>query len=118
MTFDPTTIASRKSFAEELADARAKVQRFAEVEPNNPVWFHLAMMLDTMAVQTEGGREPTLEERRATRLGALVDRELEPNVELEALSDQLKALHLYFIVWPDDGVDPDLMPEEELIARL
>jgi len=120
MNPDPFAIASRKAFRASLADARAAVQRLAEAEPKNPNWFYVAAMLDAMAAQTAGSREPTLDERRGATLGAIVDRELEPapNADLAALNEQLKSLHLYFMVWPDDGVDPELMPEEELIARL
>lgn len=120
MSPDPFAIASREAFQASWAEARETVQRLAEAEPNNPNWFYAAGLLDVMATQSAEGREPTLDERRAATLGVLVDRELEPapNAELAALNERLKSLHLYFMIWPDDGVDPELMPEEELIARL
>lgn len=113
-------IASHAEFHDALRAARADVQTFGEREPNNPVWRAVAGMLDTMASQTAGGREPTVEERRAAQLGALVDREIDPpqTEELADLSQRLKAINLYFIVWPDDGVDPEQMPEDEFLARL
>lgn len=117
---DTPRIASRKAFHEALATARAEVQRVGELEPNNPAWPFAAGVLDTMASQTANGREPTLEERRDSKLGPFVDRELEPapTQEMAELNELLKALFLYFIVWPADGVDPEEMPEDELLERI
>lgn len=113
-------IASHAAFHDALTRARADVQRLGQAEPNNPVWRAAAGMLDTMASQTADGREPTVDERRAAQLGALVDREIDPpqTDELVDLSQRLKAINLYFIVWPEDGVDPEEMPEDEFFARL
>ncbi|MEQ9322079.1 MAG: hypothetical protein RIF41_23120, partial [Polyangiaceae bacterium] len=71
-------IASHAAFHDALTAARADVQRLGAREPGNPVWRAAAGMLDTMAAQTAGGREPPVEERRAAQLGALVDREIDP----------------------------------------
>ncbi|MCA9617424.1 MAG: hypothetical protein KC731_00285 [Myxococcales bacterium] len=116
----PIRIASRRAYFEALTEARREVHRSWTAEPKNPAWPFAARLLDTMADQTAHGREPTREERRAQKLGALVDRELEPapTEEAAALNQLLKAVNLYFIVWPEDGVDPEEMPEDEFLARL
>lgn len=119
-TAPPVTIASRRAFHDAVAAARAEVQRFRQAHPDDPALAFVAQMLDTMAKKTENGREPTLEERRAARLGVLVDRELQPPASQEqaALNQLLLAVNLYFMVWPPDGVDPEEMPEDEFLARI
>ncbi len=116
----PVTIASRQAFHDALAAARAEVQRLRQPQPDHPALAYVAQMLDTMARKTANGREPTLEERRGTRLGALVDRELQPPASQEqaALNELLLAVNLYFMVWPPDGVDPEEMPKDEFLARI
>lgn len=113
-------IASRRAFSDALERAREAVHRFALTEAENPVWPFAARMLEVMAVQTDGGREPSLRERRAAKLGALVDREMQPapTADHAALNELLLAVNLYFVVWPANGIDPEEMPEEDYLDRM
>lgn len=113
-------IASRKDFIEALAIAQAEVKKVIAQRASAPALSFISGMLDTMEKLTANGREPTPEERRDAKLGALVDRELQPpSTQEEAnLIGLLLAVNLYFMIWPDDGIDPEEMSREEFLARL
>jgi len=121
---EPTTptihISSGEEFREALTIAEAEVQKARGMRPNDPALSFIGGMLDTMAKLTAEGREPTLQERRDAKLGAIVDRELKPpSTQDEAnLIGLLLAVNLYFMVWPEDGVDPEEMSRDEFLARL
>ncbi len=117
---DELRIASHKAFQRALTQTRADVEDRWREEPRNPAWPVVTRMLEAMAEQTDRHREPSLEERRANMLGPYVDRELEPPADdpSAALNQRLKALFLYFAVWPDDGVDPEEMSDEDLLERI
>lgn len=117
---DELRIASRDTFRRALAEARADVEERWRQEARNPVWPVVTHMLEHMAERTDRGREPSLEERRGNMLGPYVDRELEPAPDdpSAALNQRLKALFLYFAVWPANGVDPEELPDEVLLERI
>ncbi len=112
-------IASHEAFAESLAIAQAEVHKAGSTRPT-PALSFISGMLETMAKLTANGRGPTLQERRDAKLGAIVDRELQPpSTQDDAnLIGLLLAVNLYFMVWPDDGVDPEEMSRDEFLARI
>lgn len=117
---DELRIASRETFRQALAETQADVEDRWREEPRNPAWPVVTNMLERMSEQTDRRREPSLEERRANMLGPYVDRELEPPADepSAALNQRLKALFLYFAVWPAEGVDPEEMSDEDLLERI
>jgi hypothetical protein len=114
------SMANRKAFFDCLTETLGEIRRLRQVEANHPYWPMIQRQLEAIQQWTANSREPTIEERSSIQIGVLVERELEPpdNEDLADLNKRLKAVNLYFQIWPPDGVDPENMPEDEFLARL
>jgi hypothetical protein len=97
-------IDSRAGFHRVLREATDIVRQRAAQAPNDPVMRRVAPQLDAMKRWTDGGREPTEDERRSIDVGLVSARELDgAEGEMKDLSDKLDVLNNYFEAWPTDA---------------
>lgn len=98
-------INSRKGFFDVLRQTLAEAKKRSAETPDFEPLAEIARQLEAMKRWTDGGREPTEEERGKISIGLIAIRELdpEPNEELYDFIQRLHELNGYFREWPTQG---------------
>jgi len=103
MAGDYGEINSRADFHRVLGEATGIARRLLEGSPGYEVMLRIVTELEAMKQWTEGGRQPTDDERHRIDVGLVAVRELDgAGGEWQELAQKLFALDSYFEDWPTD----------------
>jgi hypothetical protein len=97
-------IDSRLDYHRVLGESLDIVRRILARAPTDGPMLRINKQLEAMKRWTDGGREPTDNERRNIDVGLVAARELsETTAEISDLTEKLLILNNYFEDWPTDA---------------
>ncbi|MGZ3474379.1 MAG: immunity protein Tsi6 family protein [Polyangiales bacterium] len=98
-------IKSRADFFIALDEAIKQTLDLLKKSPKDPYLDSILTQLDAIKRWTDGGREPTEDERKSLTIGPILVREFEPaqTDELEEWVERVREVSGYFRDWMDDA---------------